>query len=144
LLLLLLQWMRLLRDLDWPENNESQTNWVVRGGLAQAQSLIQGYLEHKGHPGLYGLSVQYAPGSGLSEDALAAAGEFRNSQFSYATDSELIIAGAGLGYTILLVPSSGRGEHYTLSVEGHTSLPVDLANALSGVWAFRPKKSVPS
>jgi hypothetical protein len=89
-------------------------------------------------PGVYGLSAQYHPGSTVNE--LAAAGRFRNNKISYATESEVRSSGIALGYSILIIPSPGRGYHATLEAIEIMSdrivikLPDELASAISAVF----------
>jgi hypothetical protein len=115
--------------------------WVVRAGVATAQRLIEGYAQHKGAPGLYGFSVQYAPGATVEQ--LAQAGRFPHAQISYATDDALQAALAPLGYTMRLVKSPGSGYHHTFAVlydGGGTMaqvLPPDAAQAISQAFQQR-------
>ncbi|HEY8325154.1 MAG TPA: hypothetical protein VIG77_11725, partial [Ktedonobacterales bacterium] len=74
--------------------------WVVRAGEASAQSLMQGYAEHNHIPGLYGFSVQYAPG--LSLDDLALSGRFPNATVSFEDEAVLQAALTPIGYRIQL------------------------------------------
>jgi hypothetical protein len=109
--------------------------WVVRAGIATPDSLQLGYTEHKAVTGLYGFSVQFAPG--LTVDALAQAGRFRNNQISYADAIDLEHVLAPLGYTLRLVRSPGLGFHHTFAVLYTSSglmlqtLPSDAAIAIS-------------
>ena len=89
-------------------------HWVVRAGIATPDSLQIGYTEHRAVTGLYGFSVQYAPG--ITLDALAQAGRFKNGQISYADVNNLAQVLGHLGYTIRLVPSPGHGHHHTFAV----------------------------
>jgi hypothetical protein len=117
-------------------------NWVVRGGLATPQSLMAGYKEHAARPGLYGFSVQYAPGKSLAE--LTSAGQILNGQISYADDSALMAALQILGYTMRLIKSPGHGYHHTFAVlyDGSgvmlTTLPQNAADALSRTFRQQP------
>lgn len=110
-------------------------DWVVRAGIASPGSLVRGYNQHRGMPGLFGFSVQYAPGSSVEE--LALAGQFPHPQISYATDDALQVALQLLGYAMKLVRSPGRGYHHTFAVLYDVSglllqsLPQDAAAALS-------------
>lgn len=70
--------------------------WVVRAGETQAKFLIDGYVEHRRMPGVYGFSVQYNAGS--SVDDLARAGRFRNTRISFQEEDVLQAAVAPLGY----------------------------------------------
>ena len=117
-------------------------NWVVRAGIAEPKLLIAGYRLHLGVPGLYGCSVQYAPGRSIAE--LARAGQFKNTQISYATEDALAAALMPIGYAIRLVRSPGRGLHHTLAILYDASgtmlqqLPADAAQALSSAFRRRP------
>ena len=117
-------------------------NWVVRGGLATAQSLMAGYKEHAARPGLFGFSVQYAPGKSIVE--LAFAGRIRNDQISYAGDSNLLVALQTIGYSMRLVNSPGYGFHHTFAVlyDGNNTmlitLPQNAADALSRTFHQQP------
>lgn len=117
-------------------------DWVVRGGLATAQSLMAGYKEHAARPGLFGFSVQYAPGKSIVE--LAFAGRIRNGQISYASDSDLLAALQTIGYSMRLVNSPGHGFHHTFAVlyDGRntmlTTLPQDVADVLSHTFRQQP------
>ena len=117
--------------------------WVVRGGVALPKQLIDGYGVHLGvHAPLYGFSVQYQPGRTIDE--LAQAGQFRNSQISYAADDALQAAIQSVGYTMRLVQSPGRGFHHTFAVIYNNSgimeqqLPQAVATALSHVFRQMP------
>lgn len=115
----------------------------MRGGIATPTRLIEGYGEHGGIPGLFGFSVQYAPGKTIEE--LAKAGQLHNGQISYAMDDDLAQALKLLGYTMQLVKSPGHGFHHTFAVLYDASgamlhvLPTDAANALS--QAFQQRKN---
>jgi hypothetical protein len=117
-------------------------NWVVRGGLATPQSLMAGYKEHAAMPGLYGFSVQYAPGKSVVE--LAFAGQIRNGQISYASEDDLLASLQTLGYIMRLVRSPGHGFHHTFAVLYDnsgvmlTALPQTAADALSRVFRQQP------
>lgn len=116
--------------------------WVVRGGLATARSLVDGYEEHGAVPGLFGFSVQFAPN--IEVDELARAGKIRNGQISYATDDALRGAVQPLGYDVRLVKSSGHGFHHTFVVVYDATgsplhaLPNDIAEAISRTFQRRP------
>jgi hypothetical protein len=69
--------------------------WNVRAGVTMPQTCIDGYTEHDEVSGLFGLSVQYAPGRSIEE--LAQAGQFPHGQISYATDVALEAALSSLG-----------------------------------------------
>lgn len=113
----------------------AEPNWLVRAGVASAQSLMAGYRPHIGAPGLVGCSVQYAPGHTVDE--LAQAGQFKNLQISYATEDVLQAALSSLGYRLQLARSPGKGFHHTLVILYDTGgamlqrLPLDAAEALS-------------
>lgn len=117
-------------------------NWVVRAGVAGAQSLIAGYAQHRRVPGLFGFSVQYAPGKTVEE--LARAGQYPHAQISYATDDALLVTLQPLGYIMRLVQSPGMGYHHTFAVLYDATgtmvqvLPADAATALSGTFRQRP------
>jgi len=113
----------------------------VRAGIASPISLVKGYNHHRGVPGLFGFSVQYAPGRSVEE--LALAGQFPHEQISYATDDALRLALQPLDYTMNLVRSPGRGYHHTFAVLYDVSglllqsLPQDAAVALSQTFRHR-------
>jgi len=115
--------------------------WVVRAGIASAKSLVKGYNQHRGVPGLFGFSVQYAPGKTIDE--LAWAGNFPHPQISYATVGALRAALRSLGYAIRLVASPGQGYHHTFAVLYDATgnilrvLPQDAAIALSRTFRQR-------
>lgn len=115
--------------------------WVVRAGIAESEMLIDGYEEHNQRPGLYGFSVQYAPGKTIDE--LAQAGQFRNAQISFASDDHLADALQVLGYRMALIASPGRGYHTTFVVlydrsgQMIRSLPPDAAQAISTTFQRR-------
>ena len=106
------------------DRTQDEIQNVVRAGVATPNSLIAGSAEHSAVPGLYGFSVQSAPG--LSVDDLAQAGAFPNRQISVTTTAEL----AGVGVTV--VPSPGAGYHATAQVPN--PLPADIASSISGVF----------
>jgi RHS repeat-associated protein len=106
------------------DRSQDEVQNVVRAGVATPNSLITQSLEHSAVPGLYGFSVQSAPG--LSVDDLARAGAFPNRQISVTTTAEL----AGVG--VAVVPSPGAGYHATAQVPN--PLPPDLASSISGVF----------
>ena len=116
-------------------------NWVVRAGVASPSSLVKGYNQHRGVPGLFGFSVQYAPGRSVEE--LTFAGQFPHEQISYATDDALQIALQPIGYTMKLVHRPGKGYHHTFAVLYDVSglllqsLPQDAAVALSQTFSHR-------
>jgi hypothetical protein len=111
---------------------------VLRAGTAKADLLISGYEEHLGARGVYGFSVQYAPGRTWQE--LAQAGQFRNGQVSVADEDDLRTALAPFGYTMELVKTPGRGYHHMLMVLSDatgqilTALPPDTARALANTF----------
>lgn len=119
-----------------------QSEWVVRAGVASAASLVKGYNQHRGVPGLFGFSVQYAPGKTVDE--LARAGNFPHPQISYAMEDALRAALRSLGYTMRLVKSPGQGYHHTFAVLYDATgsmlhvLPQDAAIALSKTFRQRP------
>jgi len=106
------------------DRTQDEIQNVVRAGVATPNSLIAGSAEHSAVPGLYGFSVQSAPG--LSVDDLARAGAFPNRQISVTTTAEL----AGVG--VAVVPSPGAGYHATAQVPN--PLSADLASSISGVF----------
>jgi hypothetical protein len=83
---------------------------------------------------LFGFSVQYQPGKIIQE--FAAAGRFRNPQISITTEEELVAAGLATGYVVSIVNSPGVGYHHIVKV--FFPLPLDLAEALSAVFAQIP------
>jgi hypothetical protein len=107
---------------------------VVRGGAAQPNNLLQGAGEHFAVPGLYGFSVQYAPGRPWP--ALAVAGGFQNSLVSVSTVERIQTAARNLGYTVSVVRSPGSGYHATVVVPD--PFPPDLAVALSDAFTRYP------
>lgn len=114
----------------------------MRAGVANAGSLIKGYNQHRGVPGLFGFSVQYASGKTISE--LALAGQFPHPQISFAADDALQAALQPLGYSMRLVKSPGGGYHHTFAVLYDASgtllriLPRNAAVALSTTFRQRP------
>jgi hypothetical protein len=123
-------------------------DFVVRGGIATADSLQKGYRQHQGMPHIYGLSVQYAPGRSMPLHDLAQAGHIQNGQISYATPDELERAVAPLGYKLGLIRSPGIGHHHTLCVVYDASntmlqlLPRDAAEALSARFHRQPNPAL--
>jgi hypothetical protein len=111
-------------------------DYVVRGGTATADLLQKGYGLHRGVPGVYGLSVQYAPGQNQTLKELAQAGQIRNGKISYATADELVQALTPQRYTMQLLKTQGIGYHHTLCIVYDASgrmlqkLPRDAAEAL--------------
>lgn len=116
-------------------------NWVVRGGLASMKALTAAYKQHRGVPGLYGFSVQYA--TGITVEELARAGQFPHAQISFAPDDALAAALAPLGYQMRLIRSPGQGYHHTFAVLYDASgmmlqsLPRDAAHALHRTFRHR-------
>lgn len=126
---------------DVSEEERTRVSWVVRAGIARADTLINGYRLHSGITGLYGFSVQYTAGKSVEE--LAQAGQFSHAQISYAQEQDLAASLAHLSYTMRLVRSPGKGYHHTFAVlydaTGlmlHT-LPQDAADALSRTFKQR-------
>jgi hypothetical protein len=111
-------------------------DYAVRGGTATADLLQKSYGRHQGAPGVYGLSVQYAPGQSKTLKELALAGQLRNGRISYAAPDELAQALLSLGYAMQLLRTPGIGFHHTLCVVYDASgrmlrkLPRDAAEAL--------------
>ncbi|HLY31195.1 MAG TPA: hypothetical protein VKQ36_09200 [Ktedonobacterales bacterium] len=111
-------------------------DWVVRGGVTQATTLINGYLcDVVGAPDVtYGFVVQHAAEKAVWE--LSGAGQFPNGQISYASAAELAAALAPLGYQLHLMARPGRGFHVVVGVSDASgvslqTLPQDAATALS-------------
>lgn len=102
--------------------------WVVRAGVATSEQLKTGSKLHRGVPGLFGFSVQSAPGKTIEE--LAAAGQFRHGQISVTTVDALLAVG------VPIVKSPGTGYHNT----ARTEYPLtDLkAKLISAVFKPRP------
>ncbi len=119
----------------------NEPHWVVRGGIAQAADLQNGYREHLAVPGLSGFSVQAHPV--LSIDELAAAGQFSNRQISYVAHDDLVAAAQSCGYNVSIIPSPGWGYHHTVTAStmagsALADLPDDLATALSACFMRMP------
>src|SRR5579883_2048738 len=118
------------------------SDWVVRGGEAKATDLISGYGPHPLVPGLYGFSVQSAPGKTVSE--LAQAGRCPNATISYETVVALAQVVQSVGYEMRLVPSPGGGYHHTFAVVYdatkvmQTLLPNVVAQALTTTFRRMP------
>ena len=116
--------------------------WVVRAGAAGVKSLIEGYNRHLGVPGLFGFSVQYAPGKTVEE--LAQVARFPHGQISYADDAILAAAVAPLGYSVQLIKCPGGVHHHTFIVLYDASgvalhvLPRDAAVIISRTFQRRP------
>lgn len=112
--------------------------WVVRAGEAKARDLVTGYAEHRAVPGLYGFSVQYAPGASL--DALALSGRFPHAMISYEDEAVLAAVLEAVGYRMRLVASPGVGHHHTFCVvedlggRPQTTLPPIVADALAATF----------
>jgi len=106
------------------DRSQDEVQNAVRAGVATPNQLIAGSAEHRDVPGLFGFSVQSAPG--LSVDDLARAGAFPNRKISVTTTAEL----AGVG--VAVVPSPGAGYHATAQVPN--PLSTDLASSISGVF----------
>jgi hypothetical protein len=117
-------------------------SWVVRGGLASVKALRAVHKEHRGVPGLYRFSVQYAPG--LTAEELARVGVFPHTQISFAPDHVLAATLTPLGYQTRLVKSPGQGYHHTFAVlydANEVMLPSllpDAAQALRRAFRHRP------
>jgi len=103
--------------------------YVVRAGIAQPRSLLDGTADHRLFRGLYGFSVQSAPG--VTVEALARAGRFPHPQISVTT-VELL---HDHGFAVVF-PTPGKGAyHATVRVPR----PLSLANAtlLSSLFTRR-------
>jgi RHS repeat-associated protein len=94
--------------------------WVVRGGLAKPQDLIEGTGPHTSIPGLTGFSVQHRPG--LSVDELARGGQIPNRQISVTTTQILRQHGFNVVY-----PTPGRGQYHATVQTPH---PLTLEQAV--------------
>lgn len=109
--------------------------WVVRGGIATADQLMRGYGAHASVHGLFGFSVQYAPGPDWAD--IARTRRFPHGQLSIAYDDDLQGALSPLGYSMRLVPSPGRAYHHTFAVlydatgQSLRALPLDAAQVLA-------------
>lgn len=116
--------------------------WVVRGGVATTDRLRKGYGAHIAVPGLFGFSVQYAPGQSWGD--IAKARRFPHGQISIALDGDLQSALLQLGYTMQIVASPGRAYHHTFVVLYDASgtvlhaLPQDAALALERTFRQVP------
>ncbi len=123
-------------------------DYVVRAGVATADFLQNGYTEHLRAQGIYGFSVQYAPGQNKTLRELAVAGGFRNGKISYATADELSACLQPLGYTMHLIPTPGHGYHHTLCVVYDANgaafevLPRDAAEAISNTLQRVPNPAL--
>jgi hypothetical protein len=116
--------------------------WVVRAGEAKTQDLINGYALHRLVSGLYGFSVQFAPG--LSVDELALSGRFPHAIISYEDEAALASSVESVGYRMRLVRSPGTGHHHTFCVLYDASnvlqltLPLTVAEALARTFKRIP------
>ncbi|MGZ3600417.1 MAG: hypothetical protein ACXWQ5_12065 [Ktedonobacterales bacterium] len=123
-------------------------DYVVRAGVATADFLQNGYTEHLRAPGIYGFSVQYAPGKNKTLRELAVAGGFRNGKISYASAEELLTCLQPLGYAMRLFPTPGHGYHHTLCVVYDANgialqvLPRDAAEAISNALQRMPNPAL--
>ena len=119
--------------------------WVVRAGEAKAPDLMRGYREHAQVPGLFGFSVQYAPGKSVNQ--LALSGRFPHAMISYEDDAVLTHAVELVGYRMRLIKSPGHGYHHTfcviedLSGQAQSTLPSIVADALADVFQRRANPS---
>jgi hypothetical protein len=119
--------------------------WVVRAGEAKAPDLMRGYREHAQVAGLFGFSVQYAPGQSI--DQLALSGRFPHAMISYEDDTVLAHAVELVGYRMRLIKSPGHGHHHTfcviedLSGQAQTTLPAMVADALARAFRQRANPS---
>lgn len=106
---------------------------VVRGGVPTAEGLRDKVREEKSYTGLFGLSVQAAPG--VSIETLVGAGNLPHKQIGVTTARELRQLGERLGVALDVVatPLAGMGFHATLKCPN--PLPFDIAEQL--VKAFR-------
>ncbi len=116
------------------DSDDTSRNWVVRGGLSAADNLVTSYREHIAVPGLYGVSAQYNPGSTIRE--LACVSPFRNASITVSTSEMLSAVGAVENAIISLVASPGGGYHHTITVDGYSTLPQNIAATISS--AFTP------
>jgi RHS repeat-associated protein len=118
--------------------------WVVRGGVSAADTLISAYGPIPSMPGHFGFSVQYQPGKTVDE--LAFAGHFPHGQISYATADQLRSVALGLGYSIILHPTYGEGPGFHHDLEAVelpqgsilSVLPGSLAEAISLTFIRKP------
>ena len=114
-----------------------QSQWVVRAGRADWRDLQAAYTYDR-RVKVYGFSVQFA--AGVSWQELVRLGQFPHTTVCYAERVDLERAVFPLGYTLLLVASSGRGNHYELTLiitkNGAIldTLPDDAARALSAIF----------
>jgi hypothetical protein len=100
--------------------------YVVRAGLARANSLIVGTTRHPLVPRLFGFSVQSAPG--VLVDELARAGRFPHPWISVATVDVLRRHGFDLVF-----PTPGKGAYHAI-VRALCPLPPDIAVLLSNLF----------
>jgi hypothetical protein len=123
------------------------SEWIVRGGLCKTGDLQAAYKPVLNMPGVYGFSVQYAPG--VSVDDLIVAGRFPHTWVSWADRDDLEKALQKLGYVMLLIRTAGRGFHHDLAVsimqQGQIldHLPQNAAAALSAVFKQHQKQIKP-
>lgn len=94
--------------------------YVVRAGIAQPRSLIEGTASHRLVAGLCGFSVQSAPGVTVEE--LARAGRFPHSQISVTTVELLHEHGFAVVF-----PTPGKGVYHATV---RTPWPLSLATAM--------------
>ena len=110
-------------------------DWLVRGGIATAEQLQRGAVEHPGLPGIFGFSVQRQRGKTITE--LALLGRFPHAQISVATVEQVLSAARTRGYDgVQVVASPGRGFHHTVVVP--QPFPFELAEAVSQVFTVQP------
>jgi hypothetical protein len=101
--------------------------FVVRGGEAQPETLVEGTCEHETIPGLVGFSVQSA--NEVSVEDLAQAATLPHRRISVATVGQIRAIGLDV------VSSPGRGHHATVNTRG--PLPFDLAQKISSLFERR-------
>lgn len=105
------------------------TQYVVRAGVAQPRSLIEGTTPHRLVNGLCGFSVQSAPGLAIGE--LARGGRFPHLRISVTTVDLL----HENGFT-LVFPTPGKGAYHA-TVETPWPLPLATAMLLSSLFTRR-------
>ena len=103
--------------------------YVVRAGLARPDSLIVGTTRHPLVPGLFGFSVQSAPGVAVAD--LARAGRFPHPWISVTTVVMLRRHGFDLVF-----PTPGKGAYHA-TVRAPCPLPPDIAVLLSSLFVRR-------
>lgn len=103
--------------------------YVVRAGIAQPRSLIEGVTAHRLIKGLHGFSVQSAPD--LSVEELARGGRFPNARISVTTLELLHENGF-----VLVFPTLGRGAYHA-TVQTPWPLPLATAMLLSSLFTRR-------